>query len=262
MLSAKRKYSPRNLAVSYKPGYKVYEFFVVWQHEFGSLAKIFGVFARHSVKVLLTHSQLDEGTGQVVGTYYCDLTQAAQPVESLKKEIQGLSFVRSAEYVSTEQAMFDKFLFPVTIWGRNRVLVMRMDPLLNIERRLTQELGSAGGAIMFREGEAYAAETLDQYRKVLGSVSKETLLENVKDGLRATGWGIFDFAATKEGYEVSIQEAPLAEGASTAEPSRFLCGIVVGILESVFAIKVKVVESKVDALSHRASVKVSKSVGG
>jgi hypothetical protein len=257
---AKPRYFPRNLSVTYKPGYKVYEFLVVWQHESGSLERILDVFSRHNVKVLLTHSQVDEDTDEVVGTYYCDLTKADKPVETLRREIKGLGFVQSADYTSTEQTLFDKFLFPVTIWGRNRVLIMRLDPLLNIEKRLAQELGTAGSAIMFREGEGYAAETLNQYRAVLGRATPEILMENVKDGLRATGWGIFEFKTTKDGYDVTVNDGPLLDG--TTVPSRFLCGIIAGIVESVYVIKVKVVGSAVDPKSRRVSVRLSKMAAG
>ena len=152
--------------------------------------------------------------------------------------------------------MFDKFLFPVVIQGKNRVLIMRLSPLLNIEKRLTDELGSAGGAIMFREGEGYAAETLRQYRAALGNVRAELLLETVKDGLRATGWGLFEFRAMRDGYEATVDEAPLLEGST--EPSRFLCGIVAGIVESVFSVRVKIVQSTVDSRTQRVSVRMSK----
>jgi hypothetical protein len=167
--------------------------------------------------------------------------------------------VQSAEVASTENSLFDKFLFPPTVWGRHRVLIMRMDPLFNIENNLTHELGTAGMAIMFREGEAYAAETLRQYRQVLGSVTQESLLENVKDGLRATGWGIFDFKTTKDGYDVAIQDAPMIE--AMKEPSRFLCGIVAGIVESVYAVNVKVVSSTVDRKGGSVSVRLSRTAG-
>jgi hypothetical protein len=259
-LISKPKYFPRNLSVSFRPGDRVYEFLVVWQHEAGSMERILGVFSKHGVRVLMTHSQLDEETEAAVGTYYCDLARADQPVESLRNEIKALGFVRSVEYISTESTLFDRFLFPVMIWGRNRVLIMRLSPLLNIEKRLSEELGSAGSAIMFREGEGYAAETLGQYRAVLGSVSAESLLENVKDGLRATGWGLFEFKQTKEGYEVSVRETMLLEG--TTEPSRFLCGIVAGIVESIYAIKVKVVESTVDPKSGRVHLRLAKIAEG
>jgi hypothetical protein len=256
LFSTKPRYLPRNIGVSSPPGENIFEFLVVWNHELGSLAKILQVFSAHKVKVILTHSQLDEGAGTVVGTCYCDMTKADQTVEGMKKSIKELSFVRSVDSASAKQSLFDKFLFPVTVWGRERVIIMRLDPLLNIERRLVEELGSAGSAIMFREGEGYATETIVQYRKVLGNVSPETLLENVKDGLRATGWGLFEFKESKDGYGVTVLDAP--KFAETIEPSRFLCGIIAGILESVLSVKMKIVESTVEPKSGRVFVRLSR----
>lgn len=256
MFPGRPKYFPRNLGVSAPPGDNVFEFLVVWNHELGSLAKIFEAFARHKAKVLLQYSQIQEGTNTVVGTYYCDVTQADEPVQSLQKAIKGLSFVRSVDIAIAGKSLFDKFLFPVTVWGSERVIIMRMDPLLNIEMRLKQELGSAGSAIMFREGESYATEVLAQYRKVLASASTETLFENVKDGLRATGWGLFEFKESKDGYEVTVRDAPNL--ANTSEPSRFLCGIIAGTLESVLSVKMKIVESSLEPKSGRVFVRLSK----
>jgi len=254
LFSTKPRYFPRNLGVSSPPGVNVHEFLVVWNHELGSLAKILQVFSTHKVKVILTHSQLEEGT--VVGTYFCDMTKADQTVEGVRKAIKELNFVRSADAASAEQSLFDKFLFPVTVWGRERVIVMRMSPLLNIEKRLAQELGSAGSAIMFREGEGYAAETIGQYRTALGNVSTDLLMENVVDGLRATGWGLFEFKESKDGYEVTVRDAPMF--ADTSEPSRFLCGVIAGILETALSVRMKIVESTVEPKSGRVFVRLSK----
>ena len=66
--------------------------------------------------------------------------------------------------------------------------------------------------------------------------------------------GIFDFKTTKEGYEVTVQDAPQLDG--TTEPSRLVCGIIAGIVESVFSTKVKVVESKVDPKTSQLFVKL------
>ncbi|HUK75347.1 MAG TPA: hypothetical protein VLU99_06095 [Nitrososphaerales archaeon] len=256
MFSTKPRYFPRNLGVSSPPGANVHEFLVVWNHELGSLAKILQVFSTHKVKVVQTHSQLDEATGTVVGTYYCDMTKADQTVEEVQKAIKELSFVRSADAASAESSLFDKFLFPVTVWGRERVIIMRLSPLLNIEKSLVEELGSAGSAIMFREGEGYATETIAQYRAVLGDVSAQVLLKNVVDGLRATGWGLFEFKESKDGYEVTVRDAPML--ATTTEPSRFLCGIIAGVLESVLSVRMKIVESTVEPKSGRLFVRLSK----
>lgn len=256
MFPAKRRYYPRNLAVAATPGKDNYEYLVVWDHEIPSLPKILEVFSRHRAKVILAHSQFEEKSGNVIGTFFYDLAEADEDAEGIRKEIKKLSSVRDAEVASTEHLLFDKFLFPVTVWGLHRVLVMRLTPLLNIESRLKRDLGSAGLAIMFREGEGYATETCNQYREVLGSVSREALLENIVDGVRATGWGIFDFKTTKEGYEVIVEDAPVLEGMT--EPSRFLCGIVGGVIESVYGIKVKVVESDIDVKSGEARMKFEK----
>lgn len=259
MFSAKPKYFPRNIGVALPQGENVHEFVVVWGHEFGSLGKIVDVFSRHRVKVLLTHSQIDEQTNTAVGTYFCDLTRADRSADDIGKEIKALGFVREVESVSAAKSLFDKFLFPVTVWGRDRVIVMRLDPLLNVEGRLTEELGSAGSAIMFSEGEGYASETIDQYVRVLPGASPEALLDTVKDGLRATGWGLFDFKKSKDGYTVTIEDAPMQAGAT--EPSRFLCGIVAGILERVYSAKLKVAESMVDHKNRRAVVRLTRAEG-
>ncbi len=256
MFPAKPKYFSRNLGVSSPPGANIYEFLVVWNHEIGSLSKILQVFSTHKAMVMVTHSQLDVPTGTAVGTCYCDMTMADQTVEGVRKAIKELRFVQSVDYASAEQSLFDKFFFPVTVWGRERVVIMRLDPLLNIERRLAEELGSAGSAIMFREGEGYSTETIGQYRRALGNVSPETLLENVKDGLRATGWGLFEFTESKDGYEVTVRDAPRFSDKS--EASRFLCGVIAGILESVLSVRMKIVESTVEPKSGRVFVRLSK----
>jgi hypothetical protein len=260
LFPAKSRYLPRVLGVSSPPGKNVHEFLVAWKDELGSLSEILQVFAAHKVKVILIHSQPDEAAGMAVGTFFCDMTLADQPVGGMEKALRGLSFVRSAEAASAEQSLFDKFLFPVTVWGRERVIIMRMDPLLNIERSLVQELGSAGSAIMFREGEGYATETIGQYKKVLGNVSTEVLLGNVVDGLRATGWGLFEFRESKDGFAVTVNEPP--KFGDSNEPSRFLCGVIAGILESVFSARLKIVESAVEPKSGRVLVRLSKTTGG
>jgi len=257
VFSAKSRYIPRNIGVAAPPGEKVYEFIVIWEHEFGSLAKILKVFAEHEAKVLLTHSQLDAHTNTVVGTFFCETAQADGPMEDLQEEIAHLRFVHHVEFTSIANTHFDKFLFPITVMGRDRVIVMRLDPLLNVEKRLTDQLGTAGSAIMFSEGESYAMETLDQYRNDLGKVSDEALLETVKDGLRATGWGLFEFKALKDGYLVTVDGPPIEEGAT--EPSKFLCGIIAGIYESLYSSKVRIAESRLDQEKRQVTVRLSRS---
>jgi hypothetical protein len=252
----KSRYFPRNIGLFSWPGETVYEFLIVWTHEFHSLGTITDVFSKHKAKILMTHSELDGDTNTVVGTCYCDLAQADQTAEGIRKEIKGLGFVRSADFVGTKESPVDKFYFPILIFGGLRVLIMRVDALANMEKRLGEELGSAGGAIIFREGESYAAETMRNFKMVMENPTSESLLQSVKDVLRATGWGLFEFKVSKDDYLVTVDCAPQLE--ATTEPSRFLCGIIAGIVESVFSIKVRVVESKLDPEEGSLFVRLSK----
>jgi hypothetical protein len=254
---AKPRYFSRDIGLARPAGKNVYEVLVVWNYELGSLARILDVFASNRAKVLLVNSSVD-AENQATGAIYCDLTTSDQKINGIRKSIKELSFVKLVDSASAESSLFDKFLFPVTVWGKQRVIVMRMNPLLNIERRITDELGSAGGAIMFREGEAYASETFDQYKRALPSASNEVLLETMQDGLRATGWGLFQFKPTNDGYEVIVRDAPMFLGGK--EPSRFLCGIIAGILESLYSTKMKIVESVAD--NDQVLIRLSKLTDG
>lgn len=256
MVSGNSRYFPRNIGVANPPGRDVYEFLVVWDSKADGLSQVLGVFSRHEASVLLSHSQVGEGRDTVVGMFFCELVGPGPPVETLLAAIKKLSFVSIAEYASAQSSLFERFLFPVTVWGRERVIVMRLDPLLNIENRLMRDLGSAGGAIMFREGVSYAVETIHQYKRVLGDASYDTFLENVKDGLRAMGWGLFDFKKSKDGYAVTVQDAPMLVGSS--EPSRFLCGMVVGILETLLSAGMKITMSTVEPENGRVKIGVSR----
>jgi hypothetical protein len=251
------KYYPRVLAVVPPRGGRVYEFAVEWNHELGSLAKIVDTFAKRKSKVLTNTSQLDLKTNTAVGTFYCDSAKALGSAEDLEADIRKLNFVQNVQWASAEHSLFDQFLFPVTVWGRERVILMRLSPLLSIEKRLSQQLGSAGGAIIFSEGEEYAAETVGQYKKITVGASAGELMQNIKDGLRATGWGLFDFKRTKDGYLVTVKDAPVQDGMT--EPSRFLCGIIAGILEKVFGIELKITESRFDQKDGSVVVSLSAS---
>ena len=139
----------------------------------------------------MMHCQLDPGTGTFAGLTTANLAQSDRSAEELRKEIKAMSFVQRVEFASTQKSPFDKFHFPIVVFAGSRALILGMDRVLNMEKSLEQELGSAGSAIMFREGETYAAEVTNGYKLVTKGpdFTLQSLLEVVTDGLRATGWG-------------------------------------------------------------------------
>ena len=89
---------------------------------------------------------------------------------------------------------------------------------MNVEKRLVEKMGSTGEWIMYDEGREYAAEAMTQYKKLFGnSSSNESILLNTSDGLRATGWGIFEFHRNEEGFFVTVRHPPRIEGRGAAQ---------------------------------------------
>lgn len=130
-------------------------------------------------------------------------------------------------------SLFDKFYFPPTILNNSRVMIMRLSPLLKIERRLRERLGDVGTVIMFEEGKSYAREVLSEYRSMLPAEDPQVILRNVIDGLRVMGWGLFEFRQYSAGFNVVIKHPPMLKDSGPAETS-FLRGLAAGIVESLF----------------------------
>jgi len=250
------KYIPWNLTVAIKPGPGIYEFLVTWRDtELDTYPLVLGVFTRHKVKLLLTHNQVDEESKSMVAIVYCDISQADLSVQALKREIEILKPVNRVEFVSTQEEMFEKYLFPVVSRG-NRWLIMRIRTLLNIENAVRDELGSGGAALMFREGIATGFEGSSYPGGVLAQSERGTLLRNTSDGLRACGWGVFDFKSVGEQYEVTIDDPPLMEG--VVDSSRFICGLVAGVLKSASGFDFKVDKTSLDPKTGRVTIRLSR----
>ena len=143
----------------------------------------------------------------------------------------------------------DQFLFPVMITEKVRGLIMSLEPLIGVERRLLETFGSAGATLMFEEGKQYAVESLHQLREVLPGAEPEEFLALVVSWLRTTGWGIFEFdiAKLEKGgtVVVKVREPPNAV-VSGLPRSNFLNGATAGVFEAVFGRPVRLTNSVYD----------------
>jgi hypothetical protein len=248
-------YIPHTLIVTVKPEPGTYEFLVTWKDtERDAYPLILGVFTRHMVRLLLTHTQPDEDSKSMVAVVYCDITRADISVQSLKDELEILKPVSRVEFVSTHEAMFEKYLFPIVSRG-NRWLIMRVRTLLNIENSIREKLGTGGSSLMFEEGVATGFEGSSYPGGVLSQSEKGELLRNTSDGLRACGWGVFDFKSVDDGFMVTIDDPPLLEG--VPEPSRFICGLAAGVLKSAYISDFKVDDISFDPKTGRVTMRLS-----
>lgn len=238
-------------------GEAVFELLIVTRDQVGATSKITGEIARHNIDILSINGANDADIERFVLTIFCDFAKADCKVEQIVGELRKFPFVTKAEYVNAKSRLFDRFHFPIRIMDKHRAILMRVDPLLRVQKHLQEHLGSAGESIMFEEGQSYARETWLQYKKAVPNANHEEILENVKDGLRATGWGLFEFQETQNAFQVTIRNPPRLEDNERFQ-SRFLYGITASVIEALYEFKVKVDSANYDKQSDILTLTLEK----
>jgi hypothetical protein len=250
------KYVPRFVGVgpppdSVKSG-KLYEFVAEGRDEVGSLSKLNKVLNDHNLKVASAGGYSVSEGGAFIWSGFADYSLSTFKVEDTIREIKRLSFVTQASAVKIGEVVFDQYLFPVTIMGRQRAILVRAAPFVRVEQRLIAAFGSAGKSIMFDEGRNYALESFEQYVKLLPEATPAVLMKNAVAGLRATGWGIFEVDVSRlliDGFaKIAIREPPFSETPEVKE-SNFTNGLACGALEAIFHAKTRIESSRYDEAS-------------
>ena len=258
-------YHPRLIGIgpsleSAKSG-KVFEIIATGRDEAGTLSKLNGVLNAHEVKVVSAGGYNVPMPGKFIWSGFADYSESRFKVEDSVKEIKRLSFVAHVEATRITDVVFDKFLFPVTMLGDQRVIIVRTEPFARVEQRLIAAFGSGGATIMFDEGRHYAIEAFQKYVAMLPGASPDVLLKNAVAGLRATGWGIFDVDVSKLSRDgvamVSVRE-PTFSGVSGLKESNFTNGIACGALEAIFNTKTGVESSSYDPRSKTLKLVLKK----
>jgi len=252
---AKARYIPGTVSNIRPSDPNVSEFLVVWEDvEYGAYASILDVFAKHRVKIVLSQSFREEKSGSMVAILYGDTTEGDASSDEIKRELKSLKHVNDVDFISGRQTLFENFLFPQVSRG-NRWMLLRIRTLASIEESISRQLGTPGNALMFSEGLATATEGQTYPGGVLATSSRDELLRNTCEGLRACGWGIFSIKVIPGGYEAKIEDPPVFEGAK--QPGRFLCGVVAGIIQNAHGTELKVDESWIDPRSGTAFIRLS-----
>lgn len=227
----------------------VYEFLAVGRDEVGTLAKLNGVLNSHHLKLTTAGGYSVPEPGTFVWSGFADYSRSEFKPEDTLREMRKLSFVTYAEAAKIDEVVFDRYLFPVTMLGKQRAIIFRAEPFTRVEQRLIAAFGSGGATIMFDEGRHYALEAFSHYVAMLPGASPEVILKNAVAGLRATGWGLFAVDVSRlllDGVaKVTVRDPPFA-GVPGARESFFTNGIACGALEGIFSAKTAVESSSYD----------------
>lgn len=228
---------------------RVFEILVAGRVVPGAVAMLSAVAARKDVSLHPSGGYYSYEPGKFVWTTFADLSGSSSEVEDIVGDLRKHDFVEKVEWDRMSDLVFDHYLFPVLAGNDARVIVFRLQPLLDVEQRLMETFGSAGASIMFNEGRAYALATLQEYKAMLPGASPEVLIRNVVAGLRTTGWGLFSFDVSRTlqdgSASVTIGEPPNAVKPEM-ENSFFTNGLVAGVIEGVIGKEMKVTSSRYD----------------
>jgi predicted amino acid-binding ACT domain protein len=260
------QYFPKNLPIARSKGDNIVEFAIFGRDEIGGFADITQVFSKHKINIKdITSNEVEDVKSRAfctVAGFFCDFTTANCTIEQIEFELRAIHSVVDVQTYNMKDKIWDRFFFPTNLNG-SRVIMLRVGPLLRIERNLIERLGTAGAAIMFHEGEVYAEETFHEYKKLLPNASTERYLQCVVDGLRATGWGIVEFRKLSFGFEVRIKDPPILIDLDYKE-NRFLYGAASRIVELLFDTKLFLAKSTFDentsVLTLKFSLKQTESV--
>lgn len=224
------RYYPRRIGLTKSKSAASYEILVVGRDEVGALARIANIFAEHKVNLNISIGYEDEEAGKYIQILFCDLAGADCTIEKIESDLRKVKFVNEVRSFNMSDRYHDQFLFPILNSQNKRVLFMRLDSMMKIEKQMIDRMGSAGAVIMFQEGKDYASENVEQMNKYLPPLGTELRLKFGEDSLRASGWGVFKFTKVSEGYAIHIESPPIFPDGTE---SRFLVGMVAGILEKV-----------------------------
>jgi hypothetical protein len=252
----KERFFPRDLglapaAETLRSG-RVYEFLAVGKDEAEALSKLLTVMSTHKAKLYTSGGYSMQEPGNFVWTAFADFAYSDSSAEDALREVRRLSFVTDAEASKIGEVVFEQFLFPVFGPNHGRAVILRAEPFMHVEQRLIQDFGSGGAGIMFEEGKNYALEIFGHVLPLLPKASADLMIRNAVAGLRATGWGIFEFDVfrlEREGVaKVSVRE-PLFSATPNCRESFFTNGIASGVLEGILKIRTGIQSSSYEEKS-------------
>lgn len=250
------QYIPKKLALNTPPGESIFEFAIYAQDRVGVLEDLVRVFSQHRVDIKsVSAEQVSSSSKGFVASLFCDLSFSGCLVEKLEWDLRHLDGVISVRSASTKGKLWGEFSFPIKLSNEKRVVILRVEPMLQIERNLIRKMGSAGASMMFNEGEVYAEEVLREYRKIFPNASKDQMLQVLQAEMRATGCGILDISIAKDGFEVALLDPPISKEADYTE-NRFMYGVVARMLELIFLCKLRLTSSSFDRSSRVLSFRL------
>jgi predicted amino acid-binding ACT domain protein len=230
-----REYYPRRIALVAPQGESVFEFVVTGEDRPGMVHAISGVFGKHYVNLASVDSDTI-ASGDFVLVTYADFRKADASAGQVQKEIRSLQFVKSVVFGSATNVLFERYLFPITVGGSNRAIILPVGALIEYEKAVLQRAGAEVGAQhLIATGRPVGLGLASTLRSYMPWAAPDALVVAATDAMRALGWGLctFDRSKIKEGTVSVTVQNPMFAGLAETSVSWLLVGVIGGILQDV-----------------------------
>ena len=230
----------RDIGISRPLGKGAYEIAVSGDFGHGIESTVMNAILDCNGKLIRQISEGEVFDNFFVAEYFVDASNLSCSITDLVKRIESMPHVKQVHYQNREGYLYSHFIFPLTAFRRGRVIAFRADTLLRMQERLAQILGSAASTVFYEEGRSYGEAIVRNHRFLLRDTNQQLLLENLKEGARATGWGLVDFEQVEENlFRLVLKHPPLGADGQWKD-TWLLYGAFAGILESVYNCKLSV----------------------
>jgi len=222
--------------------------------EHGILLRILTIFESRGIKISNCNFESDPQSGTFGATIQLEIKNSSQDMVSLVGKVMETKVVSSVEFSPLEGKLFSNFHFPIFLFPNKRGIILPADELIIFENELRSKLGSEADSVIFEGGRSYGSNLISQF--VTDKDREKEAFEKAVEILKATGWGIGKFEAEETGIvNFSLSDPPI----DPEIKSRFLSGIVQGILEKVFGQDMKILADNFDAQKNSLDFTLAKS---
>lgn len=229
-------YFTRKINLVVPLGESVAHFLVVGRDEVGVLAKITGIMAAHRLNLLNGGTYDTLKKDEFLFNVFAEFSGADATPEDVSAELRALPFVSSVVVSLSEDAVYDRYMFPVVLFERNRAVILPADSIAIIENDLHRQIGKRGQNVLFEVGRSSGLSIAGVHRNMIPEADRDTLLKTACDDMRARGWGLVTFEVSRSSpfsANVTVRE-PIFAGFPAMKTSWWLMGLTSGFLEAIY----------------------------
>jgi len=232
------EYYPNNIGNLTIGNPRSYAFLVYGRDERGIQVQILNTLHKRGARIVSHNGYVDERSREFTLCVSCDLGEVSVTPDDLVIEMRRMKQVRNAMAICLKSRLFDGFLFPLTILMTSRVVAMDSNLCFLIQDRLGTEDSKAG---LRDVGHDFALDIVKQIREKMSSgYPEESIQENVRGYLKASGWGSFTWESETSFERVIVIDPPIYSGKAVG--NYFLHGMAAGLLEAFRKKKFSIVE--------------------